>query len=139
VKMCNRVSTGLALGFFLVAGSLAPAPADDAKSTASALAKERITLIEGAMGLINFQKPTKEGTVEVSLKWARRMVDARRQAGSPKAELVAALVDAIEYAEANVKRADASFEAKASTIVDYLEAKDILLDLKIALAQAQAK
>lgn len=135
----NRATVGLVLAILLVASSLAPMPADDADSTVTALAKERITVIRQVLaGADERQRLGQAGGVD-AMKWSRRLVEATRQAGLPRAELIAVLRESLKIAESKEQELKLLSEHGVTTMLEYLEAKDFLLEAKIALAQAEAK
>ena len=139
--MNQRNGTALALVFaaLLLAGSLAPAPVGEPEATVAALAKERVALIREALKVSDQLQQMGRSTGDESLKWSRRMVDAIRQGELPKADLIQALRDAVKQAEENEKRSRAGVEMGRTTVIEQLEAKDLLLELRIALTQAEAK
>ncbi len=132
---------GLWIGLLLTLVTLAPAaPEEEPTRSPAEIAKEQIRVAKQAIEVL--RALSRSGTISPvdprHLNWSRRIVDAERERGASKAELIAAIEDYWQAAKALEKRARAQHEAGQLTHADLYDAQYHVLEAELLLAKAKA-
>jgi hypothetical protein len=137
-----RSRNGLVLttiSVILVGGSLAPSPREDTKAKIAELGRQRLAVIREAIKVESKRTDIGEGAIQSTRIWTRRLVEAHRQAGSAKADLVSALKDLLALEVRNEHSIQAMYKSGGATPLMLYDAQDSLLEAKIWLLEAEAK
>jgi hypothetical protein len=139
--MLNRSRrVGLLLGICALAAVLAPA-ASQAPDRKKSLAQERLTLARQALQSLdqmdkNRNTPIDEAKIAV---WERRQVEAVRDAGTSRAEFIAALEGYVKRMRDRQRIVEQRQQAGQAYFVDVLDAKYRVLEAEMWLNQEKER
>ena len=130
---------GLLLGICALAAVLAPA-ASQAPDRKKSLAQEQLTLARQALQSLDQMDKNRDPVDEARIAvWERRQVEAVRDAGTSRAEFIAALEGYVKRMRDRQRIVEALREAARVALVDVLDAKYRVLEAEMWLNQEKAR
>jgi hypothetical protein len=138
--MLNRSRrVGVLLGICALAAVLAPA-ASQAPDRKKSLAQEQLTLARQALQSLDQMYKNKEPFDEARIAvWERRQVEAVRDAGTSRAEFIAALEGYVKRMRDRQGIVEERQRAARAYFVDVLDAKYRVLEAEMWLNQEKAR
>lgn len=133
-----RTVSTLVCGLILLTTSLAPAPDDTPKVKRAALVARRLELSKKIFEAELRRFKSGEATFPTVALASSRMIEAHRQAGSPKADLVQAARDHLALMQRIELIEKSKFDARAVSVTDLQRAQDAVLEAEIWLIDAES-